>query len=176
MSRLYGFCEYETQSLRIAGNLHDLGKLAVPAGILNKPGALSREEYAVIKSHTYYSYNVISSIKGLTQIAEWASFHHERLDGTGYPFHIMGRRMTIGSRIMAVADIFTALTEARPYRKGMDRAGIGKIMNEMGKNDVVDRKIVSLLFDEYDRITESVVSTQAAAMEFYTTRMENIQS
>ena len=174
VSRLNGCSDVEIQSTRIAGNLHDLGKLAVPSGILDKKGALSREEYAIIKSHTYYSYNIINSIGGLRQIAELASFHHERLDGSGYPFHIKGARMSVGSRIIAVADIFTALMEARPYREGMGKTGMSRIMSQMAKSGYIDSDLVSLLFDEHDSLRSYVSNTQIAAKEFYSTRIANM--
>jgi len=173
ISRLHGSSDSEIQSLRIASNLHDLGKLAVPSGILNKPGGLSRDEYAIIKSHAYYSYNVINSIGGLHQIAEWAAFHHERLDGSGYPFHVKAPRMSVGSRIIAVSDIFTALIEARPYREGMKKAGMSRIMSQMAKDGYIDFGLVSLVFDEYDSLYAYVTNTQVAAKEFYATRVDN---
>jgi HD-GYP domain-containing protein (c-di-GMP phosphodiesterase class II) len=174
ISKLYGYNESEIQSLRIASNLHDLGKLAVPTSILNKPGGLTREEFAIIKSHTYYSYNIINSIDGLHHIAEQAAFHHERLDGSGYPFHITGERMSVGARIIAIADIFTALIEARPYREGMDKAGTSRVMRQMAKNGFIDYSLVSLLFDEYDSLRAYVANTQIAAKEFYSTRVDNM--
>jgi len=174
VSRLIGCSDFEIQGIRIASNLHDLGKLAVPSGILNKKGGLSRVEYAIIKSHTYYSYNIINSIGGLRQIAEWASFHHERLDGSGYPFHIKEARLSVGSRTIAVADIFTALMEARPYREGMGKTEMSKTMNQMADNGYVDSSLFSLLFDEYDSLRAYVANTQIAAKEFYSTRIANI--
>lgn len=174
ISILHGFSDPDIQKIRIAGNFHDLGKLAIPTSILNKPSGLSHEEFAIMKSHTYHSYNTINSIGGLHEIAKWAAFHHERLDGSGYPFHIKGPQISVGSRIMAVADIFTALMEARPYREGMDKAGMSKIMSQMARHGYIDSGLVSLVFDEYDSLYEYVANTQAAAREFYTTRMENM--
>lgn len=174
VSRCYGCSEPEIQNIRIASNLHDLGKLAVPSSILNKPGGLSRDEYAIIKSHAYYSYNVINSIGGLHDIAEYAAFHHERLDGSGYPFHIKGPQMSIGSRIIAASDIFTALIEARPYRGGMEQAGMSRIMSQMADNGFIDSDLVSLIFDTYDSLHTYVANTQVAAKQFYATRIENM--
>lgn len=75
---------------------------------------------------------------------------------------------------MAVADIFTALMEARPYREGMDKAGMSKIMSQMAANGYIDSGLVSLVFDAYDSLSAYVANTQVAAREFYTTRMENM--
>ncbi len=74
----------------VAGYLHDLGKVAVPNAILNKPGKLDPEEFDVIRAHTYHTYHILSTIGGFEEIAIWAAFHHERLDGKGYPFHVRG--------------------------------------------------------------------------------------
>jgi len=67
--------------------MHDIGKVSTPDNILKKPGKLTKEEMAIMKSHTYHTYFVINAIGGLQQIAEWAAYHHEKLDGSGYPFH-----------------------------------------------------------------------------------------
>jgi HD-GYP domain-containing protein (c-di-GMP phosphodiesterase class II) len=119
LSKLFGFSNHEANLMRVAGNLHDIGKLAVPNSILNKPAKLTKDEFAVMRQHTYHTFSIIHTIGGLRQIAEWAAFHHERLDGSGYPFHYESSRIGTGSRIMAVADIFTAVAEDRPYRSGM---------------------------------------------------------
>ena len=78
-------------------------------------------DLAVIKSHTYYIYDVLKTIGGLQNVVEWAAYHHEKLDGSGYPFRCKGDELSTGSRIMMVADIFTAIAEDRPYRKGMSK-------------------------------------------------------
>ena len=114
ISQLHGFTRNEVKLMEIAGNLHDIGKMAVPNRILEKPGKLDDDEMAVMKAHTYNSYEVINSIDGMQQIAEWAAFHHEKLDGSGYPFHRDRDSLNLGARIMSVADVFTALTEERP--------------------------------------------------------------
>ena len=85
-----GFSPREVQMMRAAGYLHDLGKLSVPQAILDKPGKLSPAEWTVVKGHSYYTFRIVDTIGGLPQIAEWAGFHHERLDGQGYPFRHPG--------------------------------------------------------------------------------------
>lgn len=87
LGRLLGFSEKECRMMKVAGYLHDLGKLAVPAEILEKPGRLTMEEFCIIKAHTFYTYRILERLEGLEIINTWASFHHERLDGKGYPFH-----------------------------------------------------------------------------------------
>jgi HD-GYP domain-containing protein (c-di-GMP phosphodiesterase class II) len=120
-----GLTETEIELVEVAGNLHDLGKMAVPNSLLNKPDKLTTEEFAIIRQHPYFTYSVLSTIGGMRQIAECAAFHHEKLDGSGYPFHIDASKLNTGARIIAVADIFTAMAENRPYR------------NAMGKSDII---------------------------------------
>ncbi|MDY6856257.1 MAG: HD domain-containing phosphohydrolase [Thermodesulfobacteriota bacterium] len=103
----------------------------MPNSILEKLGRLSKEEFAVIKKRTYFTYMVLNSIGGLEHIPEWAAFHHEKLDGSGYPFHINSEKLEIASRLMAVADIFTALPEDRPYRVGMQHDEIKRILEKI---------------------------------------------
>ena len=167
LSRIFGLTKAEIELMEVAGNLHDIGKLAIPNSILEKPGKLTKEEMAVMKSHTYYTYAVINTIGGLQQIAEWAAFHHERFDGSGYPFHCTADELSTGSRILGVADIFTALAEDRPYRKEMSREEIFKIIKQFSDRQLLDSKIVNLLFENHDEISSYVKEKQAMAREFY---------
>lgn len=167
LSTLFGLTESETASMAVAGYLHDLGKLLVPNQILEKPGKLTREEFAVMKSHTYYTYSILNSIKGFEQIAEWGAFHHERLDGSGYPFHCKAADLTIGSRIMMVADIFTATAEDRPYRKGMDSKEIIRILKDFAARGLLEQKIVDLLVENYQEVFIEMQKKQETARVFY---------
>lgn len=147
-----GYCEEEVKALRIAGLLHDLGKLAIPNTILEKAGGLTEKEYAVIRQHSYYTYRILEQIDGFSTLAEWAAFHHETLDGTGYPFRIAGSALRMGSRIIAVADVFTALTEDRPYRPGMPRGLVEKTMRGMADKNKLDTRIVDDLLACYPQL------------------------
>lgn len=167
LSRMFGLTEMETKLMEVAGNLHDIGKLAIPNSILDKPGKLTKEEMAVMKSHTYYTYSIINTIGGIRQIAEWAAYHHEKLDGSGYPFHCKADDLSTCSRIMMVADIFTALAEDRPYRKGMSREGIIQILKQFSDREILDTKIITLLFDNYNEIYSYVAERQSIARDFY---------
>ena len=125
LAELAGFSKSECLMMLAAGYLHDLGKLAIPGSVLEKPGKLDEREFNTIRSHTFFTYQLLDRIKGFETINRWASFHHERLDGRGYPFHLKDENIPVGSRIMAVADIFTAITEPRPYREGMGAGPAG---------------------------------------------------
>ena len=143
-----GFSPIDSKLLRVAGYLHDIGKLAVPFEILDKPGKLTQEEMFVIKQHPYDTFRILSMVPGLKTVNIWASLHHERLDRQGYPFR--SREIPLGSRIMAVADIFTAITEDRPYRKGMDRARSIEVLNQMVLDKAIDGDVVAILRNDYD--------------------------
>jgi len=162
-----GFSTSEVQEMKIAGMLHDLGKLAVPNNILEKQAGLTRQEFAVIRKHTYFTYMVLSSVSGMEKIAEWAAFHHERLDGSGYPFHARHEEISTGARVVTVADMFTAMAEDRPYRKGMDWKEVRKILLSQVERGLLGKKVVEVLLDNYDTIEKSVKAEQAAARDSF---------
>lgn len=152
MARLAGFSRIECKMMLIAGYLHDLGKLAIPNTILEKEGQLDVDEFKQIRTHSYYTYALLNHIPQFDVIKIWAAFHHERLDGNGYPFHVSGDNIPLGARIMAIADIFTALTEDRPYRKAMTSDRVMRILDDMVANGAIDARIVTLLKNNYDVI------------------------
>jgi HD-GYP domain-containing protein (c-di-GMP phosphodiesterase class II) len=104
-------------------------------------------------------------------ISEWAAYHHERLDGKGYPFRREAREINLGARIMCVSDIFTALAEDRPYRKGMSIAGITNILEDQASRGLQDQRIVKLLLENIDEISRSVAERQAQARDYYQTKL-----
>jgi HD-GYP domain-containing protein (c-di-GMP phosphodiesterase class II) len=167
IARLFELTEIEIELMEVAGNLHDLGKMAVPNAILNKPGKLTKEEFAIMRQHTYYTYAILNTIGDIQQIAEWAAFHHEKLDGSGYPFHLVASQLNIGARIMAVADIFTALAEERPYRKGLNQGEVLSILQTMGEKNHLDKNVIRVLAENYDEIVMQVMGKQARAHEKY---------
>ena len=111
----------EPQRIRIrrAGLLHDIGKLAVPNRILDKPGKLDADEWEIVKRHPHYSYEILARVPVFSDFAYDASCHHERIDGRGYFRGVHGEALTLHARILAAADIFDALSAARPYRGAM---------------------------------------------------------
>jgi len=145
---------HERSMLRTAAYLHDLGKLVVPTEILDKAGPLTAQEQCIVRSHTYHTYRVLNSIGGMPQISQWAAFHHERLDGRGYPFGLGGDDLCLGARIMAVADVFTAITEDRPYRKGMPREQAMNVLQEQVRGGGLDGDIVAALRSRFEVINE----------------------
>ena len=93
--------------------------------------------------------------------------HHERLDGSGYPFHVDARELSVGSRIMAVADTFAALTESRPYRSAMKRTEVLATLNEMGSKNYLDKNILRLVEENYDLVQEAKTKQQLDVRKIY---------
>lgn len=153
--------------MKIAGYLHNLGKLAVPLEILEKAAKLTEDEFNIIKSHTFYTCRILETISNLDVINTWASFYHERLDGKGYPFHHKGEDLSLGSRIMAVADVLTAVTEDRPHRKGMPSDGALQVLRQMAESSVLDSYVVSTLRLYYDEVNSVRIAARAAASKEY---------
>lgn len=139
--RYYEFDETTYWKMRIAADLHDLGKLAVPNEILDKPGQLTPGEFVIIQSHPFYTRKALEMIKGFEDITEWASNHHEKLDGSGYPFGLGADRLDFNSRILACVDIYQALTEDRPYREGMKHADAIRIMSQMAEHGLIESSV-----------------------------------
>lgn len=150
LAGLYGFDSYTQDKIRIAGYLHDIGKLCIPLEILEKHGKLEPDEYAQMKRHSYKTLEMLHPIDELGEIVPWAASHHERLDGSGYPFRLGAAQLDIPSRIIAVADVFTAMTENRPYRQGMSSQKALIILQEEAANFRLDRDIVNLLSHNVD--------------------------
>lgn len=124
------YSEKECRKIRVAGLLHDLGKIAVATEIIEKKERLSEAERADIRTHAYFTNLILGHISGLEGIVEWASGHHENHDGSGYPLNLVNDGISQEMDIIAYADIFTALSEDRPYRKGMSTDRIIQILQD----------------------------------------------
>lgn len=114
-----GLSQDTMRTLRLAGLLHDLGKIAIPDAILRKPSALTDEEFDLMKQHPVYGWLIVSAIPSLSETLPAIRHHHERYDGRGYPDSLAGEEIPLLGRLMAVADSYSAMTTDRPYRKGM---------------------------------------------------------
>ena len=142
LSRYMGFDEETVQKMYLAGALHDIGKVAVGNEILEKPDRLTDAEFAVMKHHAAYTYNILSEIDDFEEIRDFAAFHHERLDGTGYPFGKDASELNVQERMMACIDIYQALTESRPYKKGMSHERACEILKNMADKGWMDMDII----------------------------------
>jgi len=167
LAKLVGFSPTECQQMRIAGYLHDLGKLAIPAEILQKPAPLTEEEFALMRSHALHTRRILESISDLDTINDWASSHHERLNGQGYPFHEGDQDISLGARIMAVSDVFTALTEERPYQKTMTSQEALEVLQRLADRSALDPKIVSLLGLHVEEVDSRRKEAQEASWQEY---------
>ena len=114
-----GLSPHKLDDLHRAALLHDIGKVGIPVAILDKPGALDDEEYDMIKKHPSIGARILEPIASYKEIIPMVLEHHERYDGKGYPGGLTGDEINIGAKILAVADVFDAMTSDRPYRKGM---------------------------------------------------------
>jgi HD-GYP domain-containing protein (c-di-GMP phosphodiesterase class II) len=167
LGEIAGFSRDECKMLLIAGYLHDLGKLAIRNSLLEKPSALNDREYDIIRSHSFYTYQLLSGVGGFDMISKWAAFHHEKLNGSGYPFHLKGDSIPLGSRIMAVADIFTAITEPRPYRKGMGKEQVVNVLKSMARDGSICPEVVSMVLKNLNLLTDICnTSQQQAGMNY----------
>ncbi len=141
-----GFTGKDLELVKFAGLLHDVGKIAVPESILQKPSFLTNDEWKIIQLHPKQSVMIIDPIKGLRQIRDWVLYHHERWDGRGYPKNIKGDRIPVQSRILSVCDTYSAMTEDRPYRKSLsDEEARNEIRKVAGSQ--LDPTVSSIFLD-----------------------------
>lgn len=131
ISEELGLSDEETEALGIAAMVHDIGKIAIPASILSKPGKVSDVEYKLIKTHPRTGYEIIKNIEFPYPIEKIILQHHERLDGSGYPLGLKGKDIMLEAKILAVADVVEAMSSHRPYRPAL---GINKALEEIDNN------------------------------------------
>ena len=142
MSEYYGYGMTEKNQVYLAAALHDIGKLAVPIEVLEKPGKLNDDEFKIIKSHVEQTWTLLSAMEGLGKITAWASNHHEKLDGSGYPRGLSAEELDFNSRLMTCIDIYQAVSEKRPYHGGRSHADTMSILEEMAQQGKIDPDIV----------------------------------
>lgn len=138
MASYYGFDRETADKFYFSAALHDIGKLYVRTAVLEKPGSLDAEEFAHVQNHAAATFSVLSAIDGMEDVTRWAAYHHEKLDGSGYPFGLTAASLDANCRLMAVLDIYQALTERRPYKDGMPHKAAMKLIYrdvEVGKLD-----------------------------------------
>ena len=142
MANYYGFDCEKTTRFYLAGALHDIGKLVVSNDILEKPGKLTDDEYSAMKDHATATRYILSQIKEISDVTEWAANHHEKLNGSGYPRGLTAEELSFEERLMACIDIYQALTEKRPYKDGMSHEKTIAIMKDMADKGYIDETIV----------------------------------
>ena len=140
-----GLSEDQAEGVRVAGTIHDLGKISVPAEILSKPCQLTEIEFGIIKTHPQTGYDILKSMKFPWPLAQIVLQHHEKMDGSGYPQGLSGEDILLEARILVVADVVEAMASHRPYRPAL---GIEKALEEISENKGVlyDPEVVGALF------------------------------
>ena len=155
LALLYGLNEEEAEKIKLASPLHDIGKIIIPDHILNKPGALTKAEFEIIKSHSQAGYDILrNSEREILQMAAIIAYqHHEKFDGTGYPRRLYGDNIHIYGRITAIADVFDALSTPRVYKKAWKADKVKAILlEERGK--MFDPVLLDLFIENYDEFLE----------------------
>ena len=151
--------ELECRKIEIAGYLHDIGKVYIPLAILEKQGELNDKELLQVREHSYMTGEILSAFSELGDIVNWAANHHEKLDGSGYPLHLSGDYLQLADRIIAIADIFTALTEDRPYRPGMSRQQALRLIECDVTNGALDKDVYRVLHQHAEALHAIITHT-----------------
>ncbi|MBA7846684.1 HD domain-containing protein [Klebsiella sp. RHBSTW-00484] len=151
--------ELECQKIEIAGYLHDIGKIYIPLAILEKQGELDDEELLQVREHSYMTGKLLSAFSELGEIINWAANHHEKLDGSGYPLHLNEDYLQLPDRIIAIADIFTALTEDRPYRHGMNLQQALQLIEADVINGALDKDVYRVLHQHAKALHAIITNT-----------------
>ena len=142
MGEYYGYDTLMKSKIFLAASLHDIGKLATPNKILDKPGELTENEFETIKEHVRGTYDLLKSITNFEEICKWASSHHEKLDGTGYCFGKSADELDFIDRLLACTDIYQAVSEKRPYHEQRNHDETMEIMRSMADRGFIDKGIV----------------------------------
>jgi HD-GYP domain-containing protein (c-di-GMP phosphodiesterase class II) len=155
IGREMGLSDDHLRDLRMAGLLHDLGKIAIPSGLLSKPGNLTSLEFALIKTHPQVAYNILEPISLPGNTAEIILQHHERLNGSGYPQGLQEDEILLDARILGMADVMEAMCSHRPYRASL---GLGETLDELTRNSGIlyDAAVVETCLKLYVHKSSSV--------------------
>ena len=148
-----GWRRSEVEMITAAAPMHDIGKIGIPDAVLCKPGKLTREEYDIMKTHAIIGQQILlgSKIPMLEMAAEIAAFHHERWDGTGYPFGLSGESIPESARIVSIVDVFDALTHDRVYRAALPEEQ-ALVYLDQGASQAFDPRLLNCFFDCLDEI------------------------
>ncbi len=151
LGKKLGLSDKNVKEIKFGGIIHDIGKIGIPNAILNKPSALDAKEFEIMKEHSSIGYNICEPLrKSLGISLDIILYHHEKLDGSGYPEGLRGESIPVGAKIMAVVDIYDALVTDRPYRKGMPKEKARDILRQEADQGKLDRQIVEFLIEMTD--------------------------
>lgn len=163
--------EETARNIKIASMLHDIGKIAIPIEVLEKTDKLTDEEYEQIKNHAIIGYRILSDL-GLDDLRDIATLHHEKLDGTGYPFGLKEDEISLEVRIVAIADILSALVYKRTYKEEFPKDKVVSILSEMASNNKIDSEICNLVIGNYDLMMNKVRVNTAKILNLYNNLMK----
>lgn len=142
MAEKLGLTDSERSAIRIGSLLHDIGKIAIPDAILNKPGPLTSEEFAVIKQHPIVGARIVEPLRSVQHAIPMIRWHHERMDGKGYPDGLFAAAIPLSARLLSVADCYDALASNRPYRPALQHPDCLRIMRESAAKGGLDPELV----------------------------------
>lgn len=165
-----GFGEEEIKTVGYAARIHDLGKIKVPTEILEKPAKLTPEEYKEIQKHVEFTYEIVNNLFP-EDIVSIAVRHHERLDGSGYPYGLKKEDQSTADRVVQVADVVSALVYRRSYKNALPKEQVCCILSEQSENGKLDKTIVDLFINNYEKIVGEVQDKSKDVIERY----ENLQ-
>jgi putative two-component system response regulator len=158
-----GLSEKELEILRCGGLLHDIGKIGTPDAILNKPGPLTREEYAIVQQHPIQGVRIVEPLQSLRNTIPMIRWHHERCDGRGYPDGLTAKEIPRSVRILAVADVYDAISSARPYRAAIPRRKCVELLRENAANGGLDPELVESFAQDIAQDIAQVVDDRSRA-------------
>jgi putative nucleotidyltransferase with HDIG domain len=141
------YSKSDIKTLNLAGLLHDIGKISIPDYILYKPEKLTEDEWEIMKTHTTSGYNILRTEKRYEHLAKYVLCHHEAMDGSGYPNGLKGEEIPLFSRIISVADSYSAMTSNRPYCAALDQKSAIKELYRCSDKQF-DRKVVDIFVKE----------------------------
>ncbi|HEY5524640.1 MAG TPA: HD domain-containing phosphohydrolase, partial [Clostridium sp.] len=172
LAKLCGFDDEKLTKIKIAAALHDIGKMSIPIKILEKPSKLTSDEFEIMKRHCIIGYNILSDLN-IDDIRDIASFHHEKLDGSGYPFGLKAKDLSTEARIVAISDILSALIGSRSYKESFPKEKTISILKNMVKYGKIDFDLVELVINNYDFIISEATIESSALMNTYNNLMNN---
>lgn len=149
IAKRYGYDEKQQEKIFMMGLLHDVGKIGIPDEVINKPGRLTEEEFACIKKHPAIGDKILSNIKEMPELAAGARYHHERVDGKGYPEGLLDEHIPEEARIIAVADAYDAMTSNRSYRGVLPQEKVREEI-EKGKGSQFDPTFADIMLEMMD--------------------------
>ena len=166
VARAMGLSEEEVETVRIGAKLHDIGKIGVPDAILQKPGKLTEEEFALVKQHPQIGKRILEKVGSFQKYLPIVELHHEDFNGKGYPHGLRGDKVPLGVRIVHVADVYDAITSNRTYRKAMPEKQVREIM-ESGSGTQFDPEVVRvfLAVEQERRVLDTLLEDISSTME-----------